>query len=143
MPAGRPIVNHPEDYCHRCLGPNLSWYIDSDVWNDIMRPAGQEEWLWSEIICPACFAELFEAKYGPTSFALSLSEASRGARAFRESTDALPLDPDPWVCFQDHDHKGRRFAERGYCMSPDPRPEYEQDRSKYETSDDAAPRGVQ
>lgn len=89
MPAGRPIVNHPEDYCHRCLGPNLSWWIDSDVWNDIMRPPGQETWLWSEIICPACFAELFEAKYGGASFELRLSHETRGARAFaaRERTD--------------------------------------------------------
>ena len=28
----RNIVNHPEEYCHRCLGPNLSWYIDNAVW---------------------------------------------------------------------------------------------------------------
>jgi len=85
MPAGRPIVNHPEDYCHRCLGPNLSWFIDSAVWDVIMRPEGPDsEWKWSEIICPACFAELFEERFGAASFELRLSPAARGSRAFAE-----------------------------------------------------------
>jgi hypothetical protein len=48
---------HPEDYCHRCGGPNISWYTPSGVWNPVMRPEG-ESGKWSEIICPQCFVEL-------------------------------------------------------------------------------------
>lgn len=86
--SARLIVNHPEEFCHRCLGSNLSWHIDSAVWNAVMRPAGQEEWLWSEIICPQCFAELFEAMFGPAHFELKLDPATRGARAFVERLSA-------------------------------------------------------
>jgi hypothetical protein len=50
---------HPEDYCHRCGGPNVSWFVDSPVWNAVMRPDGPDSpWRWQEIICPPCFIEL-------------------------------------------------------------------------------------
>lgn len=50
---------HPEDYCHRCGMPNISWHVDSDVWNLVMRPDGHEAaWQWDEIICPVCFVQL-------------------------------------------------------------------------------------
>jgi len=48
---------HPEDYCHRCGGPNISWHTDSETWNRVMRPNG-ETGRWGEIICPICFVEL-------------------------------------------------------------------------------------
>lgn len=50
---------HPEDYCHRCGRPNISWHIDGDVWSTVMRPEGHEAaYRWNEIICPVCFIEL-------------------------------------------------------------------------------------
>lgn len=53
---------HPEDFCHRCGRPNIVWHADSEVWNSVMRSSGHEApWLWNEIICPCCFAELAEA----------------------------------------------------------------------------------
>ncbi len=85
--AAAPPLVHPESYCHRCYGKNLSWSIDSGIWNAIMRPDGPDSpWLWDEIICPACFAELFEAKYPLTSFVLSLDPRTTGAGVFL-STD--------------------------------------------------------
>jgi hypothetical protein len=48
---------HPEDFCHRCGGPNISWSVDSEAWNSVMRPVC-ETGRWSEIICPICFVEL-------------------------------------------------------------------------------------
>lgn len=56
---------HPEDFCHRCGHPNVSWYIDSLTWNQVMR--GGDEWAWgawAEIICIPCFIELAELHYG-------------------------------------------------------------------------------
>jgi hypothetical protein len=86
---------HPEDFCHRCAGRNISWHIASDVWNAVMRPEGADSpWRWSEIICPACFAELFEARWPGTSFDLSLHELTRGPKNFRaeQSQNALVVD---------------------------------------------------
>jgi hypothetical protein len=48
---------HPEEFCHRCGGPNISWHVDSQAWNRVMRPDG-ETGRWAEIICPLCFVEL-------------------------------------------------------------------------------------
>lgn len=78
---------HPEDFCHRCGGRNFSWAIDSEAWNPVMRPDGPDApWQWNEIICPACFAELFERKWPLTAFTFALDENTIGAKAFR----ALP-----------------------------------------------------
>lgn len=49
---------HPEDYCHRCGGPNISWFALAEVWNPVMRPTNDEAWKWNEIICPICFDTL-------------------------------------------------------------------------------------
>jgi ribosomal protein L40E len=47
---------HPEDYCHRCGARNVSsWAVDADEW----RTAGIDG-RWNEIICPQCFAELWQ-----------------------------------------------------------------------------------
>lgn len=74
---------HPEDYCHRCGGRNLSWWCDSDLWNAVMRPDGQgSPWLWNEIICPQCFADLAEVKFGRASFTFTIDPATRGGEAF-------------------------------------------------------------
>jgi hypothetical protein len=51
------IAFHPETYCHRCGGPNISWHVASETWNRVMRPNG-ETGRWGEIVCPICFVEL-------------------------------------------------------------------------------------
>jgi hypothetical protein len=48
---------HPEHFCHRCGNRNISWHVDSAVWNRVMRPNG-EDGRWGEIICPTCFVDL-------------------------------------------------------------------------------------
>lgn len=80
---------HPEDYCHRCDGPNISWSTPSEVWDPVMRPGGHNttEWLWNEIICPVCFAELFEQRFPKTSWRLTPDEATIGGRAFRAAAE--------------------------------------------------------
>jgi hypothetical protein len=53
---------HPEDYCHRCGGPNVSWAAPSPLWNAVMRGGdinGRD--LFNGIVCPLCFAVLAEA----------------------------------------------------------------------------------
>jgi hypothetical protein len=52
---------HPEDFCHRCGHPNLSWYVDSTLWGeawDRVEPGIQS------VLCPQCFAELWELATG-------------------------------------------------------------------------------
>lgn len=59
---------HPEDFCHRCGGPNTTWWVANDVWDYVMRPGGAWE-QWNGIICPSCFGEMagchFELKIDP------------------------------------------------------------------------------
>lgn len=50
---------HPEAYCHRCGGPNITWWAPSPVWNYVM---GYPDEAHDGIVCPLCFAELAEAK---------------------------------------------------------------------------------
>ena len=49
-------MTHPEDYCHRCLGPLPSWHAPSPLWNAVMRADEQEP--FNGIVCPSCFGEL-------------------------------------------------------------------------------------
>ena len=52
-------AQHPEDKCHRCDGPNISWVAPSPLWNAVMRGGsinGTE--LFHGIVCPTCFALL-------------------------------------------------------------------------------------
>jgi hypothetical protein len=84
--AGWPDV-HPEDYCHRCGNRNISWWINSHIWNAVMESAFAP---YDGIICPSCFGELFEACYPATSWELRLSEDTRGARAYRAANGDCP-----------------------------------------------------
>lgn len=89
--AGWPDM-HPEDFCHRCFGRNLSWWCDPDVWNAVMRPEGPDSpWRWNEIICPACFAELFIAKFGRASLTFTVDENTIGGKKFA-AENALVTD---------------------------------------------------
>jgi hypothetical protein len=54
---------HPEDYCHRCGGRNVSsWFVDSDRFNAALGPSGNHP--FNGIVCPGCFVELHEAATG-------------------------------------------------------------------------------
>lgn len=59
MSQPEPTAEHPEDYCHRCGGPNLPWWTPSPIWNAVM---GYPDQAHDGIVCPQCFAELAEAK---------------------------------------------------------------------------------
>jgi len=48
---------HPEDFCHRCGHRNLSWYVDSALW---VEAWAQAEPGIQSVLCPQCFAELWE-----------------------------------------------------------------------------------
>jgi hypothetical protein len=41
-------ITHPEDFCQRCHGPNIIWYVDNELWN---KYHGEYN-----ILCPVCFA---------------------------------------------------------------------------------------
>lgn len=56
---------HPEDYCHRCYEGNVSWYVDTPPWTDVMRGGDADGWgKWQEIICIPCFTALADEHYG-------------------------------------------------------------------------------
>lgn len=55
----RKKKTHPEDYCHRCGGRNMSWHTDNETWNELTRVEGQEV---PGIICPLCLDELDREK---------------------------------------------------------------------------------
>lgn len=48
---------HPEDYCHRCAGPNMSWYTSHNLFN--LANGGPDG-----IICPICFDRLHKRATG-------------------------------------------------------------------------------
>lgn len=83
---------HPEDYCHRCNGPNISWYAPSLLWNQYVRDKGEPG-----IVCPICFAEL--AKEANVTWSIVPDRvtsdyderlAVRAARRIAESTIQTP-----------------------------------------------------
>jgi hypothetical protein len=56
-----PIPPHPESYCHRCDGLNITWSAPSPLWNEVMRGGsinGDE--IHDGIVCPVCFARMAE-----------------------------------------------------------------------------------
>lgn len=55
---------HPEDYCHRCGTRNISWFVQSDLWNEAWAEA--EGGGYQSVLCVACFAELWERATGTT-----------------------------------------------------------------------------
>jgi hypothetical protein len=52
---------HPEDFCHQCGRPNISWWADSDRWNLAVEGLGRGV---VEILCPCCFVERWEKATG-------------------------------------------------------------------------------
>lgn len=58
-------LDHPEARCDDCGGPNMVWWTENDVWNNVIRPNG--EIIADPMLCPRCF--IIRAKrfgyYGP------------------------------------------------------------------------------
>lgn len=53
---------HPETYCHLCGGRNVwSWFAPNGDWNTVREQIRAVT--PSEIICPPCFAEIYEAAH--------------------------------------------------------------------------------
>lgn len=46
---------HPEDFCHKCGQPNISWFAPNQLWNQAVRAVNQPE-----MLCPVCFVKLTE-----------------------------------------------------------------------------------
>lgn len=82
---------HPEDFCHRCGMPNPVWWIDSDVWNCVMRDDDGNQ-RWSGIVCPTCFDELVVVwrPVGGVAYELCVDSATRGGHALLEVAGARP-----------------------------------------------------
>lgn len=52
---------HPEDFCHRCGGRNVSsWYVDSAHFAAALGAVPA----WQGIVCPGCFVVLHERATG-------------------------------------------------------------------------------
>lgn len=51
----RVAGEHPEDFCHKCGHPNISWFAPNQLWNEAVRAVNQPE-----ILCPVCFVKLTE-----------------------------------------------------------------------------------
>lgn len=62
------MKEHPEDFCDKCKGPNITWYAGNDLWNAVT----EDEW---SVLCPICFVKIAEKKgIGCTSWRVSREE---------------------------------------------------------------------
>lgn len=48
-----PTRPDPEDTCDDCGRPNTRWWVDSGLWNHVIRPQG--ETADEPMLCPVCF----------------------------------------------------------------------------------------
>jgi hypothetical protein len=72
--AGWPDF-HPEDFCHKCGGRNIPWSVNSQLWNVVVRDVDgnvRDGFPESEIICPQCFVEGYNAVAGGASWTVFL-----------------------------------------------------------------------
>jgi hypothetical protein len=80
---------HPEKYCHRCGQPNINWYADSAIWNEVHGGSGP---IW----CPVCFARAYEQttarrvswRLAPVEKSDQLGHLIRSEAAMRHERDA-------------------------------------------------------
>jgi hypothetical protein len=68
-----PATAHPEDFCEKCGGRNITWFAPSPLWNKYAVEYG--------ILCPLCFVELARAEL----------DAWKIAPEFYAEHSALPL----------------------------------------------------
>lgn len=50
---------HPEDYCHICGSPNISWVADLEDWLTATSKWASETGR-EGICCPSCFLKMYE-----------------------------------------------------------------------------------
>jgi hypothetical protein len=87
---------HPEDYCHRCGGPNVSWAAPSPLWNAVMRGGdinGRD--LFNGIVCPLCFAVLAEAAGIASQWRLSAENVNQPLQTITPS--GRVWDDNAWL----------------------------------------------
>lgn len=58
---------HPEDYCHRCGAPNMSWFTDRETWL-AATSAWAAETGREGICCPQCLALMHHEATGVVTF---------------------------------------------------------------------------
>jgi hypothetical protein len=51
--------DHPEWVCDDCGEGNVSWHVESFLWNEVCRPPGYDR---DPMLCPTCFALRAEKK---------------------------------------------------------------------------------
>lgn len=93
-------ATHPEDKCRRCGRPNVVWWVDSPLWNFVMRGddinAAER---YGGIVCPTCFAVLAEQcgaatmwRLQPASVAVELTYVTPSGRVW-DPDAGLWVDP--------------------------------------------------
>lgn len=55
---------HPETYCHCCGRRNITWWVESQLWNVAVR---KRERNVVDILCPVCFVAEWERQTGTTT----------------------------------------------------------------------------
>jgi len=53
--------DHPEAFCEMCGRPNITWFVDSALWNKTVRDKANP---LPEILCPVCFVKEYEQRFG-------------------------------------------------------------------------------
>jgi hypothetical protein len=89
---------HPEKYCHRCGQPNINWYADSAIWNEVHGGSGP---IW----CPVCFARAYEQttarrvswRLAPVEKSDQLGHLIRSEAVMRHERDAARADRDRYL----------------------------------------------
>lgn len=78
---------HPEQFCHRCGNKNLrGWHAETEQWYQAMQVRDTDG---GGIVCPICFAELWEGQTGLTRILWTLSIDPRSG-----DFDKVPPPPD-------------------------------------------------
>lgn len=108
---------HPEEFCHRCGGPNVSWRAPSPLWNQVMRGGcinGPTQ--FNDLICPTCFAVLAEAagiadiwRFHPERINVPLQLVTPSGRTWNDQTwlwDDTPLPPIDATQVREHPGTG-------------------------------------
>lgn len=57
-------MSHPEDFCQKCGGENVSWVVPSDRFNLAMQAIGRDR---GAIVCPVCFVKAHRKATGLTA----------------------------------------------------------------------------
>lgn len=79
VPGARRPHTGGENQCERCLQPNpLCWFVESDIWNRVMRGGDRGAKDRFGFCCPTCFIELArEAGIDPPVWELSVPGAGQ------------------------------------------------------------------